>query len=308
MVKLKGPLFSVGAHGTLGEVLSFQDGVAGPRAMIVPKHRDMYSTGQSRHRASFVSCVSLWNALSAASKAYYNGLAAKHCMTGYNWYLKGVLTGVSGGGGGGPSLHTGMFEGRMTAEDCDCKVYWNGSAWAYIDAGALNGGVGYYLSGGFKFGSGWRWVNVTIPVVATITAAYIACTSEDSQSSNTVRSKIIGDKEANAAVWTTLANYQGRRGTAAGGANNNLRTAAEVAWDSIGAWGLNSVYNSPDISSVIQEIVGQGGWASGNALALFWDDHEARGTQSDLILRNAFSYGGSPSKSPLLHVEYEYYA
>lgn len=53
MVKVVGPLFSPGAHGTIGDVITFQDGVAGPRGMIVPKHKDRYSSGQSAQRVSF---------------------------------------------------------------------------------------------------------------------------------------------------------------------------------------------------------------------------------------------------------------
>ena len=50
-----------------------------------------------------------------------------------------------------------------------------------------------------------------------------------------------------------------------------------------------------DISAVIQEIVNQGGWVSGNALVLL---------VSGSGKRVAESYRGDPDGAPLLHVEY----
>ena len=49
-------------------------------------------------------------------------------------------------------------------------------------------------------------------------------------------------------------------------------TTASVAWSNMAAWTAGQWYNSPDISSIIQEIVNQGGWTSGNNMALTWND------------------------------------
>ncbi len=51
-----------------------------------------------------------------------------------------------------------------------------------------------------------------------------------------------------------------------------------MSWDNIPAWTQDTEYQSPDISAIVQEIVNQAGWVSGNHLVLFWDDHEGRST------------------------------
>ncbi len=52
---------------------------------------------------------------------------------------------------------------------------------------------------------------------------------------------------------------------------------------------------TPNIASVIQEVMGQPGWTSGNSLVII-----ITGTGE----RVAESYNGDPSGAPLLHVEY----
>ena len=89
-----------------------------------------------------------------------------------------------------------------------------------------------------------------------------------------------------------------------GGADNDNITSAQVNWDNIGAWTLNSEYQSPNINSIIQEIVNQGNWQSGNAIILFWDDHDGRSSAISHAQRSAYSYNGSSTYAPKLHVEY----
>ncbi len=192
---------------------------------------------------------------------------------------------------------------QVAASLDDTVVYFDGSAWQITNTNTGHW-AGYYSSSILKVGAGARFQNVTIPPGATITSAYLTLTSEANESGTTVKIYIIGDLEPDAAAFSTIADYQARRGTSVGGANNNKRTVACVAWDSIGSWTLDSEYNSPDISAVIQEIINQGGWASGNALVLFWDDHDARGTQSSDIRRVAYAYDYSATKCAKLMVTF----
>ena len=165
---------------------------------------------------------------------------------------------------------------QVAASTDDCVVYYQSSTWVIsltqinLDPGDLT------VFSMYKLGGGMCFQNVAIPVGSVITAAYITLTPDQNQSGNTVKTRITGDKELNAATFSTIANYQSRRGTVVGGANNNNITTAQVAWDSIAAWTTDNAINSPDISTIIQEIINQSGWASGNALALFWDDHDGR--------------------------------
>jgi hypothetical protein len=83
--------------------------------------------------------------------------------------------------------------------------------------------------------------------------------------------------------------------------DRNPKTAAEVPWSNIPSWSNNratAASRTPDISSVIQEIIGQDGWASGNALIIFIRDDETNPSNGQ---RSALS--GPGSAGPLLHIE-----
>jgi hypothetical protein len=58
---------------------------------------------------------------------------------------------------------------------------------------------------------------------------------------------------------------------------------------------------TPDISSIIQEIVNQPGWA-GEAIVLMFRDNPAKPSQGT---REAESFDGDASQSPLLHISYQ---
>lgn len=46
-------------------------------------------------------------------------------------------------------------------------------------------------------------------------------------------------------------------------------TTASVAWDCVDNWTMWQQYHSPNLASLIQEVVGRPGWVSGNSLTLF---------------------------------------
>jgi hypothetical protein len=62
----------------------------------------------------------------------------------------------------------------------------------------------------------------------------------------------------------------------------------------VGEAGLDQ--RTPDITSVVQEIVNRLGWVSGNSLAII-----VSGTGA----RTAESFEGDSAGAPLLHVEYD---
>ena len=78
---------------------------------------------------------------------------------------------------------------------------------------------------------------------------------------------------------------------------NRIRTTASVAWDNVPAWGSvgesGVKQQTPDLKTIIQEVVNRSGWAS-NALVFL-----ITGTGK----RVAESYT-EVVKAPLLHVEY----
>lgn len=97
-----------------------------------------------------------------------------------------------------------------------------------------------------------------IPQGSTILSAYLRGVASDTLTSTTVNTNIKGEDANNANDFSTYADFAGR-----------IRTTALVAWDSIVSWTAGTVYTSPDIATVIQEIVDRGGWQAGNAMVFF---------------------------------------
>lgn len=132
---------------------------------------------------------------------------------------------------------------------------------------------------------GMRFQSLAIPKSAVITAARLTFTVDETTSAATSLT-IRGQNVDDAAAFTT-----GSRNV-----SNRAVTSASVNW-SPGAWGtVDQTQQSPDLSSIVQEIVNRAGWVSGNDLALI-----VTGSGK----RVAEAYDGVPSAAPLLHVEYD---
>jgi len=299
MPKVTGPLFSLTAAGKLGDSICFQGGPSGTRAQLNPTHPDMQTSTQLVMRTSFLEAVASWNGLSGASKVVWEASAAGMAMTGYNLYLKTFLSGAM------PYTPTEyVYSDNIAASLDDCMVVYSGAVWS-INLSVLVMGAGRYLSTVQRLGVGMRFLNVAIPQGATVLESHITMTCWETESGVTVNTKVVGNLQPNAAAFGTIANYQSRRGTSCGGANNDLRTVSEVLWDGLPTWTGEVTYQSPSLNSVIEEILAQGSWGSGNALALFWDDHDARGTQSDGRRRLMYGWDDTPAKSAVLYIKAE---
>jgi hypothetical protein len=85
--------------------------------------------------------------------------------------------------------------------------------------------------------------------------------------------------------------------TSTGDISNRPRTGASVNW-SPPAWSAGqagAAQRTPDIKSIIQQIVNRPGWSSGNDLAIILTGSGRR---------TAEAHNGQPSAAPLLHVEH----
>ncbi len=149
-----------------------------------------------------------------------------------------------------------------------------------------------YWPVGAGLSSGARFANVIIPHAAAITSAYLVIDAYTGASATTVNSMIRGQASDNAPTFTTnRVDFDSRP-----------RTAAGVAWTNIPPWTASVIYHSPDISSVIQEIVDRPGWQAGNSLVIFWEDDGSTGTAA----RQGRSFNWNPDRATGLHVEYEH--
>lgn len=135
---------------------------------------------------------------------------------------------------------------------------------------------------------GIRFTGISIPQGATITNAYIRFTVDEADS-DVSSLTITGEAVDNSSTFTTsTGNISGRNTTSASVA------WAPGSWTSVGSSGSNQ--QTPNLESIVQEIVNRGGWSSGNAMSFVIT---GSGT------RTAESYNGSSSAAPLLHVEYQ---
>lgn len=144
--------------------------------------------------------------------------------------------------------------------------------------------VGAFSATNYQFGAGIRFINVTIPQGATIDQAYLTLQAAASNSGSGVNTRISAEDVDDAPTFIDDAPTFDARWAA--------RTTARVDWDAIATWVENTQYNSPEIKTVIQEIVDRPGWVSGNDIVIFWDDFEDRSTHGADRTRSADAYAG----------------
>jgi len=134
---------------------------------------------------------------------------------------------------------------------------------------------------------GMRFNGVTVPQGALITNAYVQFQADEVDTGAT-NLYIEGQADDHPSTFTdSKGNVSGRSRTAAG-----VWWTPEP-WTTKGEAGPDQ--QTPDISSIIQEIVEQPAWASGNSLVIIITGNGKR---------TAESYDGDSAGAPLLHVEY----
>ena len=146
------------------------------------------------------------------------------------------------------------------------------------------------LDFGDKSHNGIRFQNVAIEQGASITNAYIQFTADDNNQSASASYTIYGEDVDNAATFTIAANdISGRTYTSASVAWNNI-----PAWNTAGETGEDQ--KTPDLSTIVQEIVDRGGWSNGNAMTFFINGNSGK--------RSARTYDADPAKAAQLVIEY----
>ncbi|MBI2891215.1 MAG: LamG domain-containing protein, partial [Nitrospirae bacterium] len=105
---------------------------------------------------------------------------------------------------------------------------------------------------------GMRFLSVPIPQGAAITSAYVEFETDET-GSTTTNLTFNGEAADSAAAFTSGA-YN---------ISSRTKTTASVAWNSVPAWStLGEKHQSPDLTSIVQEIVNRSGWASGNNIVM----------------------------------------
>ena len=137
---------------------------------------------------------------------------------------------------------------------------------------------------------GLRFLNINIPQGTTILSASIQFTTDETDTGSTSVA-IRGEDTDDASVFSSSnSNISNRTLTSASVAWNNI-----LAWNTVGQSGADE--QTPDITTIVQEIINRGGWSSGNALAF---------VISGSGERTAEAYDGSASDAPVLTIVADY--
>lgn len=188
------------------------------------------------------------------------------------------------GDGDAPVLHiewSGNVDAKNVADgDDDAEEEPDGDV--YLPSGDLDLNCDGYETIGLRF------QNMQVPKGVVITRAFIQFEA-DVDESGTASTVIFGEDTDNAAIFTSTDNDVSSR----------TKTSASITWDNIPDWTEGGRYVTPDLSSIVQEIVGRSGWNPGQAMAFVLTNGSGA--------RRAVSYDGYDSNTqtpPLLHVEW----
>lgn len=165
--------------------------------------------------------------------------------------------------------------------------YWMPDASEIDESGFVAVGYTPPEAGGPGHIHSWaRFTNVTVPQGANITTAYLTYGAYELW--GTPLTKIYANDVDNATNPTSATDAESR-----------ALTSAAVDWDPVG-WESGNLYDSPEIKTVIQEIIDRAGWSSGNALMILHRDDGSGHGSVNFIAVYSYDYGGPPS----LHIEY----
>jgi hypothetical protein len=138
---------------------------------------------------------------------------------------------------------------------------------------------------GVIYNNWYRWNNVTIPDNVTITSAYVSLYRAGAFGTPATCA-IYFEKSANPDAPIGFTDIRGR-----------TKTDTYVEWDppSAGTW-----LESPDIKSIIQELVDNYSYSSGAAMMMLFMG--AGSGNNRIVVR---TYDVSATNAPKLHIEYE---
>lgn len=141
----------------------------------------------------------------------------------------------------------------------------SGASYNYITVGS------YYLSGQRQDYHGFRFTGFPVPNGANILTSNLNVYSHNTGSepapntTNPLYLELVGVDQDNANTWADNTN------TATGGPRWRVRRATTIPWNITNSWSDLALMTSPDISSIVEDIVGIPGYNAGNAIAVIVD-------------------------------------
>jgi len=103
-----------------------------------------------------------------------------------------------------------------------------------------------------------RFQNITIPKGAVIDSAFLNIYAHEDEADE-AKINIFAEAADNSPIFTEAEAITAR-----------AWTTAKIEWNITESWTMWNPYRSPDLKTVIQEVVNRQGWASGNSLTLYF--------------------------------------
>jgi hypothetical protein len=200
---------------------------------------------------------------------YDNGYYAEWITPGLSeWWITTSVTKWSG-----------ALERKISSTNDDAEEHQdNGSVNPVREVISMTDRVGFQKIG-------WRFKNITIPRASYISSARLQWTSSDTSSAPAawiLQSELVPDASP---FITSKYNISLRP-----------RSTQAVQWTT-SAWNQDeTIYSSPDIRHMIQQVIDQSSWNNGNDLVLLMKGNG---------LREAWSYDGDPLKGAELLITYD---
>lgn len=137
---------------------------------------------------------------------------------------------------------------------------------------------------------GIRFLNIDIPAGSIIQDAFIQFTVDETDTENT-SVRITGERSLNPLTYSgTAGNISARAKTASFVDWNNI-----PVWDTVGAAGADQ--RTPNLASIVQEIIDQPGWIANSALAIML-------TANPGGERTAESFDGDPAAAARITITF----
>jgi type IV pilus assembly protein PilY1 len=189
---------------------------------------------------------------------------------------------------GAPSAGGNSFEAQVDADSDDAEQDATGGLGMSLGSSDLE--MAY--DGGLQV-AGMRFRNVAIPQGATILSAELEFVADESHSDIGFTLRIQGEATDDANTYTTTA----------GDISGRPTTVAFTDWVDPEPWTATDIYQSPDITAIVQEIINRPGWVPDNEMAFVIQYAPGSATGSNLK-RVAYSHNRDSDRAPRLRIDW----
>jgi hypothetical protein len=165
---------------------------------------------------------------------------------------------------------------------------WSPNWPVFVSTGSSTRLGNYHATLKYIMNSYVRFQLVNILPGSIVDAAFLTVKSYTSASGDIVTAKIYANKITDAISPVSVATAEAL-----------ALTTNYTDW-SIGAWAANTLYDTPDISKLIQEVIDMGGWKSGNSILMLLKDNGSATNNYKFLM----AYETAPSVSIKLTVQY----